>query len=454
MRRSILLLILVVMAWLSERALLPVGDVDAGRSAVALGFLLLTAFLLGELVVPLRLPKISGYLIAGLIFGPDVLGLVGERSLESLRLIDRLALTFIALSAGGELQLSELKKGRRIILCALVSLVIVVFFGSALLFLAARPLFAFTRELAGKELLVMAAVLGAIATARSPASAIAIIKELKAHGPFTEVALGLTVAMDILAIILFALVVSLGDAMLAGSGVDPSYIWGLCVEIGSSLVLGVLLGFALAAWLRRVRSHHLITVFLVAIVVSETASTLQHTLEHNFGMVFHLEPMLICIAMGFVVRNFSSQGDRFLHVIERGGLLVFTLFFALAGASLDLEILRGTWMIAVLLVAIRFASIQIGAWLGTRMAGAGPVYRKYLGLTFITQAGVSLGLAKAVEARFPGWGTAVATLAVASISINQLIGPIFFKAALTAAGETGVEEEAPTRVSPNPSLRQ
>lgn len=432
-----MLFLLVVLAWVSERALLPLGDVSAGQVPVALGFLLLAAFLLGELVVPLKLPRISGYLLAGLIFGPDALGLVNEQSLESLKVIDSLALTFIALSAGGELQIDELKKGRRIIFSALVALVLVVFFGSTLLFMAARPLFAFTRELSGRELWVMAAVLGAIATARSPASAIAIIKELKARGPFTEVALGLTVAMDILAIVVFALVVSAGDAFLAGTGLDSRYIFGLLTEIGSSLALGTALGFALAAWLKRVDSHHLITVFLVAIVVSEAAHALHHGLDHYFGLSFHLEPMLICIAMGFVVRNFSSQGDRFLHVIEKGGLLIFTLFFALAGASLDLVVLRQTWMIAVLLVAIRFGCIQVGASLGARAAGAPRVYRKYLGFTFITQAGVSLGLAKAVEARFPGWGAAVATLAVASISINQLIGPVFFKTALTAAGETG-----------------
>ncbi len=431
-----MLFILVLLVWVSERALLPLGEVSAGQVSVALGFLLLGAFLLGELVVPLRLPRISGYLVAGLIFGPDALGLVNEQSLESLKVIDSLALTFIALSAGGELQIAELKKGRRIILSALVALMIVVFFGSSLLFLAARPLFAFTRELGGRELIVMAAVLGAIATARSPASAIAIIKELGAHGPFTEVALGLTVAMDILAIVLFALVVSAGEAFLAGTGLDVHYASGLLTEIGGSLLLGTLLGFTLAAWLRKVTSHHLITVFLVAIVVSEASHALSRGLDHYFGLSFHLEPMLICIAMGFVVRNFSSQGDRFLHVIERGGLLIFTLFFALAGASLDLVVLRDTWMIAVLLVMIRFGTIQVGAWIGTRAAGAPPIYRKYLGLTFITQAGVSLGLAKVVEARFPGWGPAVATLAIASISINQLIGPIFFKAALGGAGES------------------
>lgn len=454
MRRLILVILLIGLAWLSERALLPLGDVSVGQVSVALGFLLLTAFLLGELVVPLRLPRISGYLITGVIFGPDALGLVNEASLESLGVIDSLALTFIALSAGGELELSALAKARRIIVWGVASQLTLIFLVSALLFLVISPAFEFTRDLQGTQLFVVAGILGAIATARSPASAIAIIKELRAHGPFTDAVLGLTVAMDILSIVLFATVVSVGQAMLSGTGLDTSYILGLLIEILSSLALGAALGAALAAWLRRVRSHQLITVFLVAIVVSEASKALSHWLEHSFDMSFHLEPMLVCIALGFVVRNFSSQGGHFLHVIERGGLLVFTLFFALAGASLDLVILKDTWLLAVLIVLLRFAGIQSSSWLGARLAGAGPLYRRRLGLTFITQAGVSLGLAKAVAIRFPDWGPAVATLAIASISINQLVGPVFFKSAFGAAGEIGgaeAEEEPADTEAPLPS---
>jgi len=451
-RRLILLLLLVALAWVSQRTVLPLYGAGFGQVSVGLGFLLLAAFLTGELIAPLGLPHITGYLLAGLFFGPGMLGLVSTETLANLKIIDGLALTFIALSAGGELEIGELRRNRRVIGWALVSLIVVVFVGSTLLFLLARPLFAFTREIHGRELIVMAMVLGAIATARSPASAIAIIKETRAGGPFTEVALGLTVAMDILAIVLFALVISAGEALLSGGALNAGYLGALLVEIGLSLGLGVGLGLALAAWLRRSRSHHLITIFVLALAVTELSYFLNRWLEHRYHLDFHLEPMLICIATGFVVRNFSEQGLRFLGIIERGGLMVYTLFFALAGAALDLTILRHTWLVALLLVLIRFISIQLGAWLGATIARAEPVYRRYLGITFVTQAGVSLGLAKAVEARFPGWGASVATLAIASISINQLVGPIFFKHALSKAGEVGAQDAAaPEATADGPS---
>ncbi|MCB9516161.1 MAG: cation:proton antiporter [Candidatus Krumholzibacteriia bacterium] len=447
-RRLVLIGLLVLLAWLAERALLPMQSASLGRESVALGFLLLSAFLLGEMAPPLRLPRISGYLLAGVLFGPDALGLVGADSLERLKVIDSLALTFIALSAGGELSLGELRRGRRLLGWGLATQLTLIFLVSGLLVVAASPLFAFTRDLGPAQLWVMAALLGAIATARSPASAIAIIKETKSQGPFTEAALGLTVAMDILSIVLFAVVLSVGGALLSGGPLDLATLGGLLLELGSSLALGALLGAALAAWLRRVSSHHLITLFLVAIVVSEASHALAHWLDVSVGASFHLEPMLICIAMGFVVRNFSAhgQGDAFLEAIERGGLTVYALFFALAGAALDLGSLRSTWMLAVLLVAIRFASIQGSSWLGARLAGAPATTRRNLGLTFVTQAGVSLGLARALAARFPDWGPAVATLAVASISLNQLLGPVLFKRALDNVGEAGAAAQpAPAR---------
>ena len=442
MRRLLTLIGLAALAYVASKAYLPGFSNITGHATWSLGFLLLAAFTVGELLALIRLPRITGYLLTGLAFGPYLLGFVNEASVQSLSVIDSLALTFIARSAGGELPWKDIRDNKKTIGWAIVGLMSVVFLGSTLLFLGFSKVFAFTRDLDLRSLLVMAAVLGAIATARSPASAIAIIKETRAHGIFTEIVLGVTVAMDILAIVLFALVVSVGQAVLTNTGMDPGFIIGLSLEIFSSLALGTALGFLLAAWLKRVDGYHLITIFVFAVLVTEASHFLSDQLESWYQVKFHLEPMLICIATGFVVRNFSSQGARFMRVIEDGGLMVYTLFFALAGAALDLDILRSTWALALVLVLIRGVAIQVGAWTGMRLAKAPDQYRKIFGLTFITQAGVSLGLAKAVEIRFPDWGPAVATLAVATISINQIIGPVLFKHALWLARETGDRRKA------------
>jgi Kef-type K+ transport system membrane component KefB len=436
MRPALTLAGLILLAWIAMHSYLPGFSGESSQTTWSLGFLLLAAFTLGELLARLKLPRITGYLIAGLLFGPHVFGFLSKETVASLRLIDSLALTFIALSAGGELRWKDLLEHRKRIAWSIVGLMSVIFLLSTGLFLALRGIFSFTRELDFLSVLVMAMVLGAIATARSPASAIAIIRETGARGAFTEVVFGVTVAMDILAIMLFALVVSLGQTLLTGQALDGGFLLGLLLEILGSLALGSLIGVGLAAWLKKVQGYHLVTIFLLAILVTELSQFLGSALETRFGLHFHLEPMLICIATGFVVRNFSSQGARFLEVLDEGGLMVYAIFFALAGAALDLDILKSSWALALVLVVIRGIAVQAGAWTGMTLARAPAIHRKIFGMTFITQAGVSLGLAKAVEIRFPEWGAALATLAVATISLNQLIGPVLFKKALEISGES------------------
>ena len=107
------------------------------------------------------------------------------------------------------------------------------------------------------------------------------------------------------------------------------------------------------------------------------------------------------------------------------------------GAALDLGALRETWLVAIVLVTARAALIWAGGYAGARMAGDPPVFRKMSGLSFVTQAGVSLGLAGIVQRSFPDWGAALATTIVAVISLNQVIGPAAMKVALGAVGEAG-----------------
>jgi Kef-type K+ transport system membrane component KefB len=148
--------------------------------------------------------------------------------------------------------------------------------------------------------------------------------------------------------------------------------------------------------------------------------------------------MLISVTAGFWVQNFSRGGGAFMDRIGRSSLPIYVIFFSLTGAALEINALRHTWEIACLLVVVRFALIWIGSYAGAALAGDPPEYRRLAGLCYVTQAGVSLGLAGIVVRRFPEWGVQLATVVVAVIAINQLIGPILLEYALTASGEARV----------------
>ena len=138
---------------------------------------------------------------------------------------------------------------------------------------------------------------------------------------------------------------------------------------------------------------------------------------------------------GFTVQNTSRQGAHFIEAIESVSLPVYVLFFTLAGAGLNLDALKQTWVVALLLAIVRAAAIFLGAYTGGRLGGDPPHLNRAAGMAYLTQAGVSLGLALEVVRRFPDWGGAFVTVVVAVIAINQMVGPITMKRVLIRAGE-------------------
>lgn len=74
----------------------------------------------GRLTARCKLPLITGFMLAGVASGPTGLGLITSAGLGSLRLVDHVCLSLIALAAGAELQMAELRKIKRQV-CGLYS---------------------------------------------------------------------------------------------------------------------------------------------------------------------------------------------------------------------------------------------------------------------------------------------------------------------------------------------
>ena len=436
MERSLVLVIITAMMFLLVHTV-PGSFISTGAGAtLCFGFLILSAYLLAGLLARFRLPKITGYILAGMLFGPSMLELLSRTVVLELQLVDDLALTFIAFAAGGELRLDMLRARRRSIGWTVLCLLVFAFVGVTLSLCAMRSFFPFTAGRPLVDSVAVAALAGAIAVARSPSSVIAIISETRASGPFTDTILGVTVALDVLAIFIFAVVVSVAEVVLsAGVGLNVTFLGGIAAEVGASVVIGLVLGKGVALYLERVGKELTIFTLGVAFLTTKVAQGMGHLLETELGMRFHLEPMLICLTAGFVVQNFSKSGQGFLRVIDRSALPIYVIFFAISGASLQLEALRQTWHWALVLVVLRSLFIFLGANLGGRLAGDPSTFSTASGLSFFTQAGVSIGLVKVIMDRFPVFGPSYATLLVATITLNQLIGPIGFKAALSLVGE-------------------
>ncbi|NIP77808.1 MAG: sodium:proton exchanger, partial [Gemmatimonadetes bacterium] len=162
----------------------------------------------------------------------------------------------------------------------------------------------------------------------------------------------------------------------------------------------------------------------------------------------HIELLLTAVAAGFVIENFSEAGDRLIDAIEANSLVVFAIFFALAGAALDLQTVVAFWPVALVVVLARAALTWAGTRVGARYADSPPEVTRLAWMGLISQAGVTLGLSLLVAAEFPAWGDQFVAVTTAVIIVHLLVGPVLLKVALARAGEDGDSPSAAKRVSP------
>jgi Kef-type K+ transport system membrane component KefB len=409
------------------------GDAADGprTTTVALGFLLIGAFIGGRMVTKIRLPRITGYLLVGLVLGPYVTRLLTPAMLHGAQAVEGIAVALIALTAGGEIRIDwvRLQIGR--LTAITFSELGVVAVGITSVVMLLRPWLPF---MADEDLLssfVIAFVFGAVAVANSPTVTIAVIAENRAEGPLSRTVLGVTVLKDVCVIVLFAVAITVARDAL-GEGGGEAIGLTLAREIGGSIAVGVAFGVGIAAYLRYVDKDTRVFVLAVCFAIWQVAVT------------FHLEALLVALTAGFWVENFSrAKGEALIKAIERLSLPVYALFFATAGAKVDLHALATLWPFALVLSLARAACVWSGTALGARLSNAEPAVRRYGWLGFISQAGVTLALSAIVARTFPTWGTEVQALIIAMIAIHELVGPIGFAFALRRAGEVRAPADSP-----------
>ncbi|MFC2141618.1 cation:proton antiporter [Acidobacteriota bacterium] len=438
MRNRIFVLLLVTSAALLLMNL-ELGQYKENSPVFILGIILLVAYCFGYLLEKIGLPRIVGYILAGVFMGPFFLNIYTFSEIEELNFVTNLVLAFIAFSAGGELRVANIRRVLKSIIYLISGISVVVFLGITLTVFILSSTIPFMSHLSIPIRIAISAIFGTIAVARSPSSAIAIISETKAQGPYTDIVLSVSVAMDVFIIILFAFTISLAQVFISGNGgMNLSFLFSLLVEIAAAFILGFLLGKFIVFLIEKVHVEFPVVIIAMGFVVIEFSHLLGLYLSEVHDIGLELEPLLICMAAGFTVQNFSKHGENFLQRMDRVSLPIYIAFFALTGAGIDLNVLRTGWLLGLTIFLVRLASIYVGSYLSGRIAKSEPKIYKNVWLGFITQAGVSLGLLAEVSRRLPDIGLSIQTILVASIIMNQLIGPIAFKFGLKKVGETNV----------------
>ncbi len=405
---------------------------------LALG--LFGGLLMSRVVKPLGLPAVTGYLLAGAIMGPYLLGHLGVTGLfvsmdamaSMATIVQDVALGFIAFAIGTEFRLSALKKtGKQATVIGIVQAIIAMLLVDGVLILL--------HFILGEDRLPLsvAITLGAIATATAPAATLMVVRQYKAKGPLTNLLLPIVALDDAVGLICFAVSIGIAQALEGGNVSILSVVLNPILEIILSLLLGTVMGviFTGIENLFKSNSKRLcisITFVLLAIALSQ----LQYTFES--GLKISFSTLLVCMMLGTVFCNICDSAEELMERTDKWTMPIFILFFVISGAQLEFSIFKDWVVILVGVVYIIFRSLgkYFGSYFSAKATKCPPKTVRYLGITLLPQAGVSLGMAlTAAIVLSPATGSTVSNIVLFSVMIYELVGPLLTKIALTKAGD-------------------
>jgi len=397
---------------------------------------LLAGLMMTRVVKFLKLPDVTAYLIAGVVVGPFCLGALGIKGLgfvsseavSSLALISEIALGFIAFSIGNEFRLADLKK------TGMQAGVIGVFQAFAATILVDIALLAVHMLMPDKLTASQAITLGAIATATAPAATLMVVRQYKAKGRLTSLLLPIVALDDAVGLVVFA--VSFGIARSLSSGMVDlvSIIINPIVEIVASLALGAVMGWLLTQLEKLFHSNTNRLSLTIGFVILTAALSM---LDFHIGSVtVGFSSLLVCMMLGTVFCNLCPLSEDLMEKSDRWTAPLFTLFFVISGAELELSIFADIAIVGIGIVYIIFRSIGKygGAFLSAKWTKCTPEVCKYLGITLLPQAGVALGMAVSAQQLGPE-GDLIRNIVLFSVLVYELFGPMFTKWALTKAGD-------------------
>lgn len=390
----------------------------------AIGFVLLAAFAIGEFGGRLRLPKVTGYIVSGVLLGPFVLNILSQRVAGEMRVFNTLALGLIATTAGLELDLKALGKVKRTVIATIALKIPFLLLSVGGVFYLIQTFWPVLPNISSQAIIPLAVIFAVLAVGTSPAIAIAVVSENKAKGRLSDIVLSIAVAKDLVVVILLALALSYAQAMLSPSGaLDPKVIIHLGQELGLSILAGAAIGVVLILYAKFLRAEPLMALLVIITIAAEVSR------------MFQLELLLVLIASGFVVRNFSRYEHHLLEPLNRISLPVFVVFFTTAGANVDLSATVDVAPLAFALVAARAVAYLLAGRLGGSLGKESREVRTNAWLAYLPQAGVTLGLVLLASQALPDLATPLLQTGMAVVAINLLVGPVLMSMALRRAGE-------------------
>jgi len=429
-------LVVAAVVWVRQT---DTAGTDPPTTALALGFTLIVAMLTGEVLRRFRLPRLTGYLLFGLLVGPYLGNVITQPMARGLQTVNGIATALIAFIAGLTLNFERLglrMAGTGRFIATTIGVAMLGLFSVAWLSWAWLPV---APDAAGIAKLAMVTLFAIVVISFSPTMTAAVISDTGARGRLSDLVLAIVVLADLVALVVFSVAMQFARLALgAGTDAGVNVLVRLAWEILGALAFGGLVGALFALYLRYVGREVTLILLSVCVLLSQV------------GRTQGFEPLLAAMAAGMVIQNVAvPQGDALKVAIQRGALPVLVVFFVATGMSLQLDALAQIGFVAVAVVALRIALIRLGVRAALKASEIDRRTGEYVWTGLISQAGITLGLVSVVATEFPTWGSRLQMLLIAVIAIDELIGPALFRIGLARAGEIETTTRRPLIVVSN-----
>ncbi|GDY05432.1 hypothetical protein LBMAG51_02190 [Phycisphaerae bacterium] len=388
----------------------------AGETTLLLGVIILGSWLSGRLIRRVGLPPITGQLLFGVLVGPSFwswlhrpeMSLINASQIVSLQGPESLAVVMIGLVAGAEIDWPFLRNKLRVITALAAGQAVLIFI--AVGFVA----FIFLGSVA------QSVIVATIAVTSSSAVSVALLREMRHPTDFARLLLATTVAKDLFLVLAFSVVLFVVAASMTTTTAHQAWYW-IALHLAGSIGVGVALAFPLRWALSRIERRMTAVVLVTAIFLTIFCATIG------------VAPLITALTLGYTARNIAPLATAsFFATARRLFLAVCCVFFAAAGAHLNLAALAANWVVVFAICAVRLAAIWMGATIAAGANGLTPTATRWAWAGFVPQAGISLALAAQITVEFPNekWSSSLATIVIACITLNEMIGPIFMRIAL------------------------
>lgn len=400
--------------------------IKEGGALFEIGLILIIGYLFGNIANLLKFPRVSGYILAGIIMSPSLLGIIDEEFLKKADIITHASLSIITFLIGSSLSWEKVKSlGKVITYITLGEAEIAFLFVTFVMFFYLM----FTGDYTTSTLVAIAFLFGSLASPTDPTATLEVIHEFKAKGPLTTTVLGVAALDDATGIINFVIGFSIALAVIKGSSInilDIGYQIGF--QIFGAVLLGIIMGYLMHFLGKFAEERKEIVTVTIGILF------ITFSIAHAIGV----DELLSTMTAGITLVNVDKENEKFKGPLENYiEDVIFTAFFVVGAAFLDIKILFEYAPVVIIYILARFGGKFIGVFIGGHLSNAPEKIKKYLAFSLFPQGGIVVGLSLLAyqNPEFKDFGLVLVNVVIGATVIHEIMGPIFSEFALKKAGE-------------------